>query len=326
MNDRYKQLQNWIHKDLGLEDYRLNPVSEDASFRRYYRLEYDGSTAIIMDAPPSHEDSRPFINIASRLRECGVNAPKIHKTDLDQGFLLLSDLGNVLYLDVLDSTNADSLYQNALTSLSKIQHGIDHDGLPSYTETQLLNEMELFREWLIQKHLNIKLTDVQQQTINTVFSMLIDNALEQPKVFVHLDYHSRNLMYCKADNPGILDFQDAVIGPFTYDLVSLLKDCYIKWPRQQVNSWALEYFNVNFHGAHDETRFTRWFDLMGVQRHLKASGIFARLYHRDGKAGYLAEIPRTLSYIVELEHDYPELTDLIKLIQAQILPFIKGTD
>ncbi len=323
MSERIEQLQGWLQEELGPREYSLTLASEDASFRRYYRFEYDGISRIVMDAPPAQEDCRPYVDIARRLRNCGVNAPEIHTADLEQGFLLMTDLGNKLYLDVLTENNVDNLYSDALTSLVKIQQGGDQKNIPPYDEALLMKEMELFREWLLQKHLGIKLDPQQHAGLDQLFSFLSASALEQPRVFVHRDYHSRNLMHCKFDNPGIVDFQDAVSGPFTYDLVSLLKDCYIKWPREQVDNWAVKFYRQIRPGESDETRFLRWFELMGVQRNLKASGIFARLYLRDGKAGYLADIPRTLSYVLDLEQDHPELNFVIELMRSQVLPVLQ---
>jgi len=319
MTKRLEQLNSWLQNTLGYKDYAINPASEDASFRRYYRLGYDNSSRIVMDAPPEQEDCGPFIDIATRLRACGVNAPEIFKADLNSGFILLTDLGNDLYLDVLNDTNAEALYGDALTALVTIQQNIDQTNIPPYNEILLLQEMVLFREWLLQNHLCIKLDSKQHNELDKLFSLLTATALEQPKVFVHRDYHSRNLMYCATDNPGIIDFQDAVIGPLTYDLVSLLKDCYIKWPREKINGWAMDFYRRIDSSGFSEKDFLRWFDLMGVQRQLKASGIFARLYHRDNKAGFLKDIPRTLSYILDLEQDYPELKFLTELIQTQML-------
>lgn len=320
MADRLEQLHTWISKALGITKYKLQPASEDASFRRYFRLEHDQQTYIIMDAPPERERCEPFINIQQRLLLAGVNVPEVLESDSNNGFILLSDLGSVLYLEALSETNADELYDDALTALLSIQQQADTGGMPPYSERLLLDEMGLFRDWLLARHLQIRLTGSQLAELNRVFGLLKENALDQPRVFVHRDYHSRNLMVCEAHNPGILDFQDAVIGPVTYDLVSLLKDCYIKWPAPRIRAWALKFHESIDRAGVDETAFLRWFDLMGVQRHLKASGIFARLWHRDQKEVFLQDIPRTLSYILDLEPHYPELEFLCRLIQLDILP------
>lgn len=327
MTTRFQKLNHWLNEVLCLnkmdseKDYRLEPTSGDASFRCYFRLIYDDETFIVMDAPPVQEDCALFLDIAERLLAVGLNVPKIIKKDLEQGFLLLSDLGDDQYLPNLTDINADGLYGDAIQTLCRMQKQTDISGLPLYDEKLLLQEMELFRYWLLEKHIGLELSEEMGTMLDDIFQLLIVEALEQPKVFVHRDYHSRNLMMTTANNPGVLDFQDAVVGPFTYDLVSLLKDCYIKWPTKQIRDWANRFFqqHVNDYPDIDEERFIRWFDLMGVQRHLKASGIFARLCLRDGKTAYLADIPRTLSYIVDLKKDYPELRNLIMLIQEQVM-------
>ena len=320
MRNRNEALTCWIEEQLGISGYKLTPASEDASFRQYFRITYNGNSAIIMDAPPDKEDCGPYIDVETRLANVGVNVPRILQMDLNQGFILITDLGKTLYLDQLQDSNVDKLYGDALMSLSRIQKEASSAGLPDYDEQLLRQEISLFTDWLMKKHLGIVLTGEQLGQLEDLSALLVENALHQPRVFVHRDYHSRNLMYCEQDNPGIVDFQDAVYGPLTYDLVSLLKDCYIKWPRERINQWATDYCRKYVPGIDDKTLFLRWFDLMGVQRHLKASGIFTRLFLRDGKAGYLKDIPRTLSYIVDLERDYPELSFLISLITGEIQP------
>jgi aminoglycoside/choline kinase family phosphotransferase len=329
---RLQQLNHWLSETIGTKEYQLEPASDDASFRRYFRLKHNNATFIVMDAPPEKENCVPFIDIAERLLAVNINVPRIIEKDLKQGFLLLSDLGESQYLDALteetvDTPYVNSLYRAAMQELVIMQQHADTKKIPAYDEKLLLQEMELFRDWLLQEHIGLELTAESQAMLDEVFKLLVNEALSQPRVFVHRDYHSRNLMLNGAagEAPGVLDFQDAVEGPFTYDLVSLLKDCYIKWPDQQVRDWANNYF-AQIAGEYpdvDATRFMRWFDLMGVQRHLKASGIFARLYHRDGKTGYLTDIPRTLSYIIDLHDEYPELQGLVELIQAQVMTSIE---
>ena len=322
MTERLQQLNQWLSEIIGSEDYQLQPASGDASFRRYFRLTHNGESSIVMDAPPAQEDCSPFIDVAERLLAVNINVPTIIEKDLKQGFLLLSDLGDEQYLDHLTEESADELYQDAIQALFYMQQRADTNNLPPYDENLLLQEMGLFRHWLLEKHIGLDLSEEMQTMLDEVFKLLLDEALAQPKVFVHRDYHSRNLMINRSGfgsgNPGVLDFQDAVCGPFTYALVSLLKDCYIKWPEQQIRGWAHNFFEqiAENYPEIDEGKFMRWFDLMGVQRHLKASGIFARLCHRDGKVSYLADIPRTLSYIVDLNGEYPELQGLIELIQG----------
>ena len=326
MTSRFDQLNSWLKDVLGHGNFDIKPASEDASFRRYYRISYNDTTRIVMDAPPEHEDCSRYIDISSRLRGAGVNAPQVFEYDEQMGFVILSDFGEDLYLDVLDDTNADYMYEDALSALLNIQQKTDQTGIPLFNEALLLQEMELFRDWLLGKHLGVKLDTKQNRQLNEVYTLLIDNALQQPAVFVHRDYHSRNLIFYENNNPGIIDFQDAVIGPITYDLVSLFKDCYIKWPGEKINNWVSSFYQRINSGKFDENNFFRWFDLMGVQRHLKASGIFARLYHRDQKDGFLKDIPRTLSYIQDLENEYTELQVLIEIIRTRIIPNLERYD
>jgi len=324
--DRLEQLKHWLESELDFSEYTITPASTDASFRRYFRVAHQGESFIVMDAPPEKENSRPFIDISRMLFDVGLNVPAVIDYDLEQGFLLLSDLGSRSYLDELNGDSVERLYGDALSALATIQTCIPGDaGLPAYDRALLLKELELFREWLLGRHLGITPDAAQAATINAAFSLLADNALEQPQVCVHRDYHSRNLMVRQRNNPGILDFQDAVIGPVTYDLVSLLRDCYIEWPRAQVEDWALGYQQLALqsgilreeHG--DPVRFLRWFDLMGMQRHLKAAGIFARLNHRDGKSGYLGDIPRTLAYVVEVASRHDELAEFGMFVETQVM-------
>lgn len=279
-----------------------------------------------MDAPPEQEDSLPFVRIAGYLEAMRLNAPRVVEANLDEGFLLLSDLGTQQYLEVLreDNTAAPNLYADALEALLVLQRrGAAYQSqLPAYDDRLLRFELSLFHDWLCETHLGIAFSDEEEQSWQDCCDLLVANALDQPQVFVHRDYHSRNLMLTEANNPGILDFQDAVEGPFTYDLVSLLKDCYVQWPAAQVWQWALDFYNgvdAKVRERLDEDQFRRYFELMGAQRHLKAAGIFARLNHRDGKPGYLADVPRTLSYVVELAPRYPELGFLVDLIESRVL-------
>lgn len=327
MAQRLQRLQQWLNDELGLSGFDIEPASADASFRRYFRIRYDGESRIVMDAPPDKEDIHPFVRIGKQLHAIGLNVPEILAENFSQGFLLLGDLGSRQYLDELNVGNVDRLYGDALGALATLQaHGPGADVLPPYDRELLWREMELFRDWLLHKHLGITLGGTILTLLNETFALLADNALEQPAVSVHRDYHSRNLMVCER-NPGILDFQDAVYGPLTYDLVSLLRDCYIAWPRERVEGWALVYHDIAVERGilreRQEERFLRWFDLMGVQRHLKASGIFARLNHRDGKPGYLNDIPRTLEYVVEVSARYPELLPFQRLLEEQVLPALE---
>jgi len=303
-------------------DFELRPASEDASFRSYHRLFLQDKSFIVMDAPPPEEDCKPFVQISKTLLASGINVPVIHHMDLEQGFLVLDDFGDTLYLGELNPNSVDRLYSDAIKSLVTMQSKTRTEDIPVYDEALLRREMGLFTEWLLAKHLQIDLSNEETTSINTVFNLLVDNAIQQPQAFVHRDFHSRNLMITKTNNPGVIDYQDAVHGPVSYDLVSLLKDCYIKWPKQEINRWVASYLQqLSESGTEiDRQRFQRWFDLMGVQRHLKASGIFARLSLRDGKHHFLDDVPRTLSYIIDLKKDYEELSVLCALIEEKVLP------
>ena len=328
MTDRLEQLLTWLSGQPGLRPDTLEQVAGDASFRRYYRVvDADGVTRIVMDAPPEHEDCHPFVDVTARLETAGVHVPHIHAQDLEQGFLLLEDLGDMQYLDRLDQDSAARLYGDALDALLTFQSSAPSDDLPPYDEALLRFEMELFREWLCVRHLGLEL-DVQENVmLDAIFTRLVENALEQPQLFVHRDYHSRNLMLTDSDSPGIIDFQDAVRGPITYDLVSLLKDAYIRWPLVQVDQWVAEYrkqaLESGLINEEQASQFQRWFDLMGLQRHIKVAGIFARLYRRDGKAGYLADIPLVLDYILEMAGRYPEFSGLSGFITLRVRPALQ---
>ncbi len=303
------------------------PASSDASFRRYFRLQGDSESFIVMDAPPAQEDCLVFMRIAGYLEAMQLNAPRILEADPERGFLLLTDLGTTQYLDSLKNNrqNAPAMYADALAALARIQErGAAYQALlPPYDEELLRFELSLFHDWLCGNHLGIEFDADAEAAWQDVCTLLVKNALDQPQVFVHRDYHSRNLMVTASNNPGILDFQDAVEGPLTYDLVSLLKDCYIRWPSEQLRRWVLDFYaglDEATVGLVDQKQFTHDFELMGVQRHLKAAGIFARLNHRDGKPDYLHDIPRTLTYIVELLPRYAELEFLVTLIRERCLP------
>lgn len=280
-----------------------------------------------MDAPPEQEDSTAFLRVAAFLESMQLNAPRIVEADLEQGFVLLTDLGVRPYLDVLNQTpeNADALYADAIRALVLMQQRgtVYQATLPPYDETLLRFELSLFRDWLCEKHLGIEFSEEEEAAWQSLCDALVANALDQPQVFVHRDYHSRNLMVTDDSNPGILDFQDAVEGPYTYDLASLLKDCYVCWPADRVGAWALDFYaqlDDDARAHSDADTFLRHFELMGVQRHLKAAGIFTRLNLRDGKPGYMSDIPRTLQYIVELAPRYARLEFLVALVNERVLP------
>jgi len=329
---RLDLLRCWLEQDLGWRDSGLAPASADASFRRYFRVTRPEGTFVAMDAPPEKEDVGPYLKVAGMLGAIGVHAPRVLARNAADGFLLLTDLGSTTYLaDLADRTRGPALYSDAIAALVRIQaRGAAHAGdLPPYDEKLLRFEMSLFPDWLLGRHLGLSLQGDAARELAAAFDLLATNALEQPRVFVHRDYHSRNLMVCPGDNPGILDFQDAVHGPLTYDLVSLLRDCYIAWPQEQVVTWALDYRRqsaaAGLETGRDEAQFLRWFDLMGVQRHLKASGIFARLWHRDGKPGYLPDVPRTLEYIEQACARHADLAALGELVGRRVLPAVRAS-
>jgi len=331
---RLQQLSAWAAQVLARSDLVITPASADASFRRYFRVSAGtGATLqtwIIMDAPPEKEDAGPYIKIAQMLVEAGINAPRVSAQNINAGFLLLSDLGNRTYLtDLTQERRVDALYGDALSALVRMQtHCQRVDELPAYDTALLRREMELFPEWFLATHLKLSMDDATRAGVESAFAFLIESALSQPRAFVHRDYHSRNLMIAGGatfgPNPGVLDFQDAVYGPITYDLVSLLRDCYVAWPLARVHGWVRDYraraINAGLNVGSSETQLLRWFDLMGIQRHLKAIGIFARLWHRDGKSGYLNDIPRTLNYIRTVAPAYAELQPLAYLIETKVLP------
>ena len=331
-DDRLAALMAWLAGIEIVAGADPVPASVDASFRRYFRLQKGQDSFIAMDAPPAREDSRPFIRVAGYLESMGLNAPRVIEADLDAGFLLLTDLGATSYLGELqrDVGRAGPLYGDALQALSRMQSqgAAFQSHLPPYDDALLRFELSLFHDWLCGKHLGIGFDGDDEDRWQAVCNFLVADALDQPQVFVHRDYHSRNLMVTARDNPGILDFQDAVEGPLTYDLVSLLKDCYVSWPPDRVVDWVRQYHagsDVVAQAGMDFDGFRRHFELMGVQRHLKASGIFARLNLRDGKPGYLADVPRTLRYIVEVAPRYSELAFLERLIADRCLPALEAS-
>lgn len=318
-DSRQLALNTWLEKTLQHADFRLTSASADASFRRYFRVHLADKTLIAMDAPPSHENCEPFVRIARLFANAGMHVPEVIAEDLAQGFLLLSDLGDVTYLSQLNDATAPALYHDASLALIKLQLASKPDVLPNYDEALLTREMQLFPDWYISKHLNITLDDRQQQDLQKMFSLLNQNILAQGQVFVHRDYHSRNLMVCD-NNPGVLDFQDAVYGAITYDLVSLLKDAYISWDEEKIIDWSVRYWQAakkqGLPVPADFSEFYRDFEYMGAQRHIKVLGIFARLYHRDGKDGYLKDMPLVMHYLYKVSERYIELKPLLRLLDV----------
>jgi aminoglycoside/choline kinase family phosphotransferase len=305
------------------EKIGIEPASADASFRRYFRVTLsDGETRIVMDAPPGREDCRPFLRVAALFRGAGVHVPEVHAQNLEQGFLLLSDLGRRTYLDALDASSAPALYRDANAALIAIQRASRPGVLPDYDRALLERELKLFPDWYVTRHLGILPDPRQTAALRGVFETLLTNNLAQPRVFVHRDYHSRNLMVLAGawpENPGVLDFQDAVYGPFTYDLVSLYRDAYIAWDEEQEIEFTIRYREMARRaglpvGA-DFAAFYRDYEWMGAQRALKVLGIFARLYHRDGKDGYLKDMPRVMAYLRRTARRHRELLPLARLLE-----------
>lgn len=324
---RLALIHEWLTRDLGLRPVGIEPASSDASFRRYFRAGVADRTFIVMDAPPDKEDVRPYLKVTQLLEKTGVHVPHVHESDVARGLLLLEDLGGTHYLSRLNAgDDPDRLYGDALAALADIQvRGQAGAGeLAPYDREPLARELALMPEWFCKSHLQLSLSPAQLQTIAHTFEFLVRAALAQPTVFVHRDYHSRNLMVLTSRNPGVLDFQDALRGPVGYDLVSLLKDCYISWPRARVEGWVSQYRerlqSLGGPAGSDAQEFLRWFDLIGVQRHIKVLGIFARLWYRDGKPGYLRDLPLTLEYVRDTCRRYPELADLSRLIEEHIVP------
>jgi aminoglycoside/choline kinase family phosphotransferase len=315
---RLDALERWLASQLGGASFTLAPASEDASFRRYFRATLsDGRTYVVMDAPPEKEDCRPFVQVAGLLREAGVHAPVVHAEALDQGFLLLADLGRTTYLSVLNDDNAPGLFKDASAALILWQLATREGTLPPYDEPLLQREMSLFPDWYVGRHLKRQLSESQRDSLQGVFSQLIASALAQPRVYVHRDYMPRNLMLSDP-NPGVLDFQDAVIGPMTYDVVSLLRDAFISWDDQRVLDWCVRYWEgakqAGLPVDPDFGEFWRSFEWMGLQRHLKVLGIFARIHYRDGKPKYLADTPRFIAYARSVAERYRPLHPLARLL------------
>jgi aminoglycoside/choline kinase family phosphotransferase len=317
--DRRQQLQRWTEARLNASPLVLEPASADASFRRYFRVRAAGLSLIVMDAPPEHEDCRPFVRVARLLAEAGVNVPRVIAQDLEQGFLLLSDLGTTGYLQALNDNSADGLFRDATDALLRWQLASRPDVLPPYDEALLTREMKLFPEWYLQRHLGLTLNRAQRQTLDTVFALILDNNLAQPGVYVHRDYMPRNLMVCEP-NPGVLDFQDAVYGPITYDVASLVRDAFVSWDEERVLDWTARYWEKAKRAGlpvdSDFGSFYRAFEWMGLQRHLKVLGIFARLHYRDGKRGYLEDTPRFVGYVRAVAVRYNTLRPLLTLLDA----------
>ena len=325
MDTRLELLREWLAglpAERGLQPASLRPASNDASFRRYFRVDAapaHGGTLVAMDAPPPMEDCGPFVHAAEVLRRSGVTVPRVLEADLARGFLLLDDFGSITYLSRLDAASAPALYADATRALVAMQVAGDAGAFPRYDRELLLRELRLYPEWYVARHKAVALSDAERATLEDAFEAIVSCVLAQPTVTVHRDYHSRNLMVLPGErNPGILDFQDAVDGPITYDLVSLLRDAYVRWDEEQVLDWTIRYWEraraagLPMPGAFGD--FYRDFEWMGLQRHLKVLGIFARLHHRDGKDRYLADMPRVLGYVRDVVRRYGALGPLAALL------------
>ena len=317
---RQQQAIEWLKAQFPNNPFTFTPASADASFRRYFRATFDdGSTKIVMDAPPQHEDCKPFLHVAKLFADAGTHTPHVYAQDFKLGFLLLSDLGTTTYLQALTADNAPQLYSAATDALIKIQLASRENELPPYDEALMRRELNLFPDWYIAKHLGVTLSEKQQAKLEQVFTRIVANNLAQPSVYVHRDYHSRNLMHMNsATNPGIIDFQDAVYGPISYDLASLFKDAYITWDEETTLDWLVRYWDqarkAGLPIAHDFAVFHHHYEWMGLQRHLKVLGIFARLYHRDGKDGYLNDLPVVEQYVRKTCERYAGLKPILRLL------------
>jgi len=322
--ERVQALQDWAARQLGGGSLDIAPASADASFRRYFRVTVKGRDYIVMDAPPAHEDCRPFIAVARLFADAGVNVPQVLAQDLDRGFLLLTDLGNTTYLSALneaalDQGVANGLYLASNDALIRIQQASRPGVLAEYDRTLLTRELMLFPEWYVAKHLGVAMKDDQKTLLDTVFERLLANNLAQPQVYVHRDWHSRNLMVSDP-TPGILDFQDAAYGPITYDLASIYRDAYVQWDEEMQLDWVIRYWEkaraARLPVREDFGEFWRDFEWMGAQRQIKVLGIFARLYHRDSKDGYLKDMPRVMHYLRRVCERYDELKPLLFLLDG----------
>jgi len=315
-------LLRWLTAQCSDESIDLIAMSGDAGFRRYFRFTTNNQSFIAVDSPPDKCNNEAFEFIQQRFLAAELCVPEIHAYEQQQGFFWLADLGDDLLADQLNESNMQLCYQQAISLLPRISQ-LPTQGLPVYDQAFVQLELSIFTEWLLEYHLDIHISVTDIQQLQACFDLLIANALEQPQVVMHRDFHSRNLM-CVDDQLAVIDFQDAVVGPITYDIVSLLRDCYIKWPNEKVMLLLQEYIAVMNQQlslkAYSQEQWQRWFDLMGLQRHIKASGIFARLHHRDGKSGYLADIPLTLSYIVDISANYSELSFLHDLVKIKVMP------
>ena len=318
---RKQQLHAWINQNTDLGCDSLEIVSGDASFRRYFRFVYQGQSIIAVDAPPEHGDASQFIDVAQSYQEKGIKVPEIYAYDLAQGFYIQQDFGDRLFSDFLTVDSCDQFYSKALANIPLIQSCLStvKGLLPAYDAVLIDRELCLFTDWLLDKYLQLSLTDAEQKMLSNVFDSVKNSCLIQPMVGVHRDYHSRNLMLLEDDEIGVIDFQDAVIGPITYDAVSLLRDSYQNWPQAKVNAW-LQNWHTEYYAQYPWAEFKMWFDSVGMQRHIKIAGIFARLFIRDNKSSYLLDIPHTLHYLIDEASQYPEYSEFASFVRERVLP------
>jgi len=331
---RFSQLNKWLCHYFDVDSITFYPLTGDAGFRKYYRFELQNTAYIAVDAIPEMSNNLAFVEIQKTFQKSDINVPDIIVSDLAQGFLCLSDFGDELFSDNLTLNNMEQAYKKAIKLLPTIANVSlpENYTLPLYSADFIRVELNIFTQWLLGEHLSLSLSEQEQCSLDNCFNILIQSAIEQPQVVVHRDYHSRNLMLLpdEENSIGVIDFQDAVIGPITYDIVSLLRDCYVKWPTENVEALFQYYCQlVDLENKCSEVKpeqYVRWFDLMGLQRHIKASGIFARLFHRDNKEGYLKDIPLTLSYIVDISAKYPELKALHDLVLNKVVPALQNKE
>jgi aminoglycoside/choline kinase family phosphotransferase len=316
---RLRNGREWALRCLGWPDSRVSIVAGDASFRRYFRLCRDDQTRVLMDADPQHEDCRPFVDVAKRLQGAGLHAPAIHHVNLEHGYLVLEDLGDKLYRDLIDEQSATDLFIGIFDALITMATKVPAKGLPPYGPVLLQQELDLFTDWYLDIHRKTGLTAPEEQCWRNLCGLLIKNAADQPQVFVHRDFHSCNLLQLTTGEPAIIDFQDAVRGPLSYDFASLLWDRYIAWPQTRIRAWMEQFYDLMEQDFADtefsREQWVRWCELTGLQRNLKIVGIFARLHYRDGRAGYLEMIPRFYDYVLEVARRYPELSGMQTILE-----------
>ncbi len=326
-NNRSESLKNWLHKNLNTTEIQINPLAGDASFRRYFRVQYDDQIRIAMDAPPELEDSHSFVAIQAHLNTLNLQVPHLHAIDLAQGFILMDDLGDTWLWHKASNPLSNTLYQNAIDDLLVMQSHAAPTPLAVFDAAFMGQELAFFKQWFLQDYLQLSLSSAENDLLENIFSQLIQAALSQPYYFCHRDYHSRNLMVLNNAKMGILDFQDAVLGPLTYDLVSLLRDCYVTLSEADLQKHLQYYFEkagmMGLFDTKDFNTFNQWFDWMGLQRHLKAIFIFARKQLRDNNPNFLRYLPRTLNYVHTISRPYEQLSDFHHFMEKRILPTFK---